>query len=121
MLPILLSTVWIGISEFVRNEFLLKDYWTRHYEGFGLVFPAEPINGALWGGMVTVLRHWKFLALAAVLLLVYLYFGLVVRLFLMWLVTGNMAVLPFGILWFAIPLSILEVVVAAAIIKQVTK
>jgi len=50
MLPILLSTVWIGISEFVRNEFLLKYYWTRHYEGFGLVFPAEPINGALWGG-----------------------------------------------------------------------
>ena len=51
MLPILLSTVWIGISEFVRNEFLLKYYWTRHYEGFGLVFPAEPINGALLGGV----------------------------------------------------------------------
>lgn len=35
---------------------------------------------------------------------------------LMWLVIGNMAVLPFGILPVAIPLSALEVIVAAFII-----
>ncbi len=49
LLPILLATIWIGISEFVRNEFLLKSYWTGHYEDLGLIFPTEPINGAVWG------------------------------------------------------------------------
>jgi hypothetical protein len=49
VLPVMLATVWISISEFVRNEFLLKNYWTGHYERLGLVFPSEPVNGAMWG------------------------------------------------------------------------
>jgi len=40
---------------------------------------------------------------------------------LMWLVTGNMSVLPFGILAFAIPLSILETFLATFIIKKLSK
>lgn len=32
LLAVLPATIWIGISEFVRNEFLLKSYWTNHYE-----------------------------------------------------------------------------------------
>jgi hypothetical protein len=40
---------------------------------------------------------------------------------LMWLVTGNMAVLPFGILVYAIPLSIIEVAVAALIIRHMPR
>jgi hypothetical protein len=36
---------------------------------------------------------------------------------LMWLVIGNMDVLPLGLLWVALPLSILEVTVAAIIIR----
>ena len=48
-MPVLLATIWISISEFVRNEFLLKSYWTDHYQTLGLVFPSEPINGAVWG------------------------------------------------------------------------
>lgn len=49
ILAILLATIWISISEFVRNEFLFKSYWTYHYESLGLVFPSEPVNGAVWG------------------------------------------------------------------------
>jgi hypothetical protein len=49
ILPVVLATIWISISEFVRNEFILKSYWTDHYEGMGLIFPSEPINGAVWG------------------------------------------------------------------------
>ena len=49
ILPILLATIWISISEFARNEFLLKSYWKDHYQSLGLVFPSEPINGAAWG------------------------------------------------------------------------
>ena len=49
ILPILLAAIWISISEFVRNEFILKSYWTGHYENLGLTFPSEPLNGAVWG------------------------------------------------------------------------
>jgi hypothetical protein len=48
-LPILFATIWISISEFTRNEFFLKSHWEKHYENSGLVFPSEPINGAIWG------------------------------------------------------------------------
>jgi hypothetical protein len=38
---------------------------------------------------------------------------------LMWLVVGNMAVLPFGILVYAIPLSLIEVALASWIILKI--
>ena len=37
---------------------------------------------------------------------------------LMWIVIGNLGVLPFGILLFAVPLSLLEVFVAVLIMKK---
>jgi hypothetical protein len=118
ILPVLLATVWISISEFVRNEFILKSYWTDHYENLGLIFPSEPINGAVWGiwslcfaiGMYVI--SLKFSLVQTILLSWFLGFVL------MWLVTGNMNVLPFGILPFAIPLSILEVFGAAFILAK---
>ncbi|MFZ5518038.1 MAG: hypothetical protein ACOY90_15440 [Candidatus Zhuqueibacterota bacterium] len=49
ILPILLATIWISVSEFVRNERLVKSYWTEYNKTLGLVFPSEPLNSALWG------------------------------------------------------------------------
>jgi hypothetical protein len=117
--PILLATLWISVSEFARNEFLLKSYWTAHYESLGLAFPSEPVNGAVWGiwslcfaiGIYIIAQKfslWETTWLAW-------WLGFV----LMWLVTGNMMVLPYGILPFAIPLSILEAFLAALIMKKV--
>ena len=120
ILPILLATVWISISEFVRNEFLLKSYWTDHYESMGLIFPSESINGAVWGiwslcfAIGIYIISQKFSLVQTTLLS--WFFGFV----LMWLVTGNMNVLQIGILPFAIPLSILETFGAAFIITKIT-
>jgi hypothetical protein len=116
--PILLATVWISLSEFARNEFLLKDHWVAHYEQLGLVFPSEPINGAMWGvwsllfaiGIFIISKKfslWETTGLAWLM-------GFV----LMWVVTGNMMVLPFSILPFAIPLSALEAFLAAFIVHR---
>ena len=30
VVPILLATIWIGLSEFLRNQLLFKSYWTEH-------------------------------------------------------------------------------------------
>lgn len=118
VLPVLFATIWISISEFFRNEFLLKSYWTEHYEQMGLIFPSEPINGAVWGIWslcFAISIYWiaqKFSFLQTTLLTWFMGFVL------MWLVTGNMEVLPFAILPVAVPLSFLEAFLAALIIKK---
>lgn len=120
ILPILLATIWISISEFARNEFLLKSYWTDHYQSLGLVFPSEPINGAVWGlwslcfAIAIFIIAKKFSLLQTTLLSWFVAFVL------MWISSGNMGVLPFGILPFAIPLSLLEAFLASFIIIKLS-
>jgi len=120
VLPILLATLWISISEFARNEWLLKSYWTDHYQSLDLVFPSEPINGAVWGiwsllfAVAIFILSKKFTLLQTTLLAWFVGFVL------MWVVTGNMGVLPQGILLWAIPLSLLEAFLAALIIRKLS-
>jgi hypothetical protein len=121
ILPILITTVWISISEFVRNEFLLKTYWTGHYEAMGLIFPSEPINGAIWGLWSLFFAIGIYLIAKKFSLIQTTFLAWLMGFVLMWLVTGNMNVLPFGILPFAIPLSILEAYLASLIIKKLSK
>ena len=117
-LSILLATIWISISEFVRNEFLLKSFWINHYDNLGLIFPSEPINGALWGiwslcfavGIFVIAQ--KFSLIQTTLLSWFVGFVF------MWLVIGNLGVLPYGILPLAIPLSFLESFIASLIIQK---
>jgi len=120
VLPIFLATIWISISEFSRNEILLKSYWTTHYENMGLEFPSEPVNGAIWA-------LWSLLFAVAIYIiakkftmmqttLVSWFVGFV----LMWVVVGNMGVLPTKILYYAIPLSLLEAFLATIIIKKLS-
>ncbi|MBN2668607.1 MAG: hypothetical protein JXR60_05190 [Bacteroidales bacterium] len=116
ILPILLSTIWIVTSEFVRNELLFKQLWIEHYQALGIIFPSEPINGivwVIWSLISSVLifklyqkfSFWETITLAWVFCFI-----------LMWLVIGNLNVLPYRILYFAIPLSFLEVLLAGFII-----
>ena len=120
LLGILAATVWISLSEFVRNEWLLKHFWVNHYKGLGLEFPSAPVNGMIWGlwsfclaiGIFYLLKRWSFWQSVAISW----WMGFVM----MWLVTGNMMVLPLGILFYAIPLSMLEVAVAAAILRKLS-
>ncbi len=120
ILPIFLATIWISLSEFIRNEFLLKSYWHDHYKKLGLVFPSEPINGALWG-------LWSLLFAIAIYIISKKYsliqtslLSWLVGFVLMWAVIINLGVLPYGLLIFAIPLSLLESFIAAYIIKKIS-
>ena len=119
-LPVLLATLWISISEFLRNEFLIKSYWVEHYRHLGLVFPSQPINGAIWGiwslsfAIVIFIVFKKFSFLQTVL------FSWFVAFVLMWVVIWNLGVMPEGLLYAAIPLSLLETIVAALIIKKLS-
>jgi len=119
ILPIFLATIWISISEFIRNELLFKSYWLKHYEKLGLVFPSEPINGALWG-------LWSLLFAIAIFIISKKYnlkqttfLSWFVGFVLMWVVIGNLGVLPGGLLYIAVPLSLLEAFLATFIIVKI--
>lgn len=120
VLPIFLATIWINVSEFVRNELLLKSYWSEHYAKLGLVFPSEPTNGALWGlwallfavGIYIISRRFRLMQTA--------WLSWFVGFVLMWVVIGNLKVLPYGLLVFAVPLSLLESFIATFIIKKLS-
>jgi len=119
-LSILIATIWISLSEFVRNEFLVKSFWIKHYQELGLTFPSEPVNGAIWGiwsllfAMTIYIIAKKFTLIQTTLLSWFVGFVL------MWVVIGNLGVLPYGLLIYAVPLSLLEALIATLIIKKLT-
>jgi hypothetical protein len=119
-LPIFLATIWISISEFVRNELLVKSFWNEHYQKLGIVFPSEPVNGAIWGlwSMLFVISIFviakKFTLIETTLLTWFVGFVL------MWVVIGNLNILPYRILVYAIPLSLVEAFIATLIIKKLS-
>jgi hypothetical protein len=119
-IAILLATFWIGLSEFFRNQILLLNIWKDHFNGLGLTFPSEPINGMLWMlwsliFAITIFYISKKLSFLELVIISWIY-GFVM----MWLVIGNLLVLPSKILVFAVPLSVVEVVVANFIIYKLT-
>lgn len=115
LLAFVLSGLWIGASEFVRNELLFKHLWIDKYESLGQVFPSSALNNALWavwsfvvaGVLLFLVRNVRFIEAVAV--------TWITSFVMMWIVIGNMNVLPRGILWIAVPWSLVEVAVAGVI------
>jgi len=124
ILAVVAATVWISISEFTRNSILLHSYWVEHYRKRGLTFPEQPINGAVWGIWSLCFALAIFFMAKKFTLMQTTFLSWFVGFVLMWLSMGNLGVLPFGILPFAIPLSLLEAYLASLIIfklKQIVK
>ncbi len=121
LLAILATTVWISLNEFLRNQLVLIDHWTAHYTSMGLTFPGEPINGAVWGiwslcfavAIFFMARRSSLLETGA------LAWG--AGFVLMWLVVGNLGMLPMSILPYAIPWSMVEAFGAAWIMKRLAQ
>lgn len=121
VLPILLATIWISISEFVRNTFLLHNYWTAHYQNLGLTFPELPINGAVWGIWSLCFATAIFIFSKKYTMVQTTFLSWFVGFVFMWLVIGNLGVFPFRILPIAIPLSLLESFLATFIIFKLSE
>jgi hypothetical protein len=119
-LPVLAATAWISVSEFARNEFLLKSLWTAHYQGMGLTFPAAPANGAIWGLWSLLLAILIYILLRRFELVPAALTAWLAGFVMMWVVIGNLGVLPYGILAYAVPLSLVETYVAAWITQKLS-
>lgn len=113
-----ITGAWISLSEFVRNELLFKSYWIEHYQKIGVDFPSAMINNIFWGiwssllSGVTMFLSKKLKIIESLLTLWTMAF------LMMWVVIGNLGVLPAKLLIFAFPLSVLEVLVAVIICKK---
>jgi hypothetical protein len=115
LVAFVLSGLWIGGSEFLRNELLFKNLWVDKYQSLGLIFPSSAINNALWavwsfvlaGVLLYLVRNVRFIQAVSV--------TWITTFVMMWIVIGNMNVLPYGILWIAVPWSLVEVAVAGVI------
>ena len=121
ILPILVTGIWINISETVRWIFLIEPFWIEKYQGLGIPFPNETVNTMVW--MV-----WGFFFATTIFLLSKKYslvqtavFSWVAAFVMMWMVVWNGVVLPTRILWINIPLSLLEAFVGAYICIKLFK
>jgi hypothetical protein len=120
ILPIFATFTWISLTLFLRNEVLLKDYWVSHYQDLGITFPSEPVNGMVW-------VIWSLLYAIAFYIFSRKY-SLVNTALIAWftgflmmeIVVGNLGVLPFGILVYAIPMSLVEVFGASFIVHRLS-
>lgn len=114
---LLLATAWISVSEFVRNNLILQTNWNQYYEQLGLLFPSTTLNNIMW-------CVWSF-CLALAIYIIQKRFNLLqttlltwlIAFVMMWITIGNLNVLPYSTLIFAIPLSLLEIFIAAYIIR----
>jgi hypothetical protein len=121
LLAVVLAGVWINLSEFFRNQFVLGERWVAHFQSLGMAFPSNMLNGIVWvvwgfslGVAVFVLSR-KFTLVLTTLLAWLLGFVM------MWLVLWNLRVLPPGIILYAAPLSLLEAFVASYICHKVSR
>lgn len=115
IVAVIIAGLWVGFSEFFRNQVLLPATWAAHYKSLGLEFPSAPVNGLIWvvwsfifAGIVYAVSR-RFSVLQTTVLVWIVAFPL------MWLVLWNLLVLPMSTLIFAVPLSLLECFLAAYI------
>ncbi len=121
ILPILVTGIWINISETVRWIFLIEPFWIEKYQGLGIPFPDETV--------IMMLRMvWGFFFSTTIFLMSKKYkliqtaiFSWFVAFVMMWMVVWNGVVLPTRILWINIPLSLLEAFVGAYICIKLFK
>ena len=120
-LAVIAAGMWMNVSEFIRNELLIKQVWVKGFEEIGLSFPSAPVNGLVWA-------LWAFI-FCAVLAGLTTRFGVlkstviswVVGFVLLWIAMWNMGVLPSGLLYWAVPWSFVEVYVAALICNRIVE
>lgn len=117
---VILTGIGVNVSEFFRNQVLLKTYWVDHYQSLGMTFPSEPQNGLIWVA-------WGFL-FAIAIYLISRKFNLIQTTLISWfmafvlmqVVTWNLNNLPNAILIYAVPLSLLEAFIGSYIYKKMS-
>lgn len=121
LVPIFIVGLWINISETIRWIFLIEPYWIEKYKQLNIVFPDETINMIVWMIWGFFFATTIFIMSRKFSLLQTTIFSWFVAFAMMWVVVWNVGVLPTGMLWFNVPLSLLEAFVGAYICTRFFK
>ena len=121
LLAIASVTIWIIAWEMLRNELLFKSIWVDHFSALGLTFETLPINGILWTAWSFILAYVIYELVQVFEFKKAVFISWLLAFPAMWLVVYNLQTLPLKILWFAIPLSIIEVYVASLLAKKFSR
>ncbi len=121
VIPIFITGIWINLSESIRWIFLIEPFWIEKYQGLNITFPDENVNMIAW-------MIWGFFY-ATTIFILSRKFSLIQTTFLswfvafamMWVIVWNVGVLPTGMLWFNIPLSLFEAFIGAFICTKFFK
>jgi hypothetical protein len=119
LFSIILASVWISFSEFVRNELFFKSLWISKYQELGIIFPTSALNGLVWAIWSLLFAFAIFLIESKFSLFKTALISWFIGFILMWVAIGNLGVLPYTLLPYAIPLSFIESFIATFIIKKV--
>jgi len=118
ILPTLLTGIWLNISGTIRWIYLIEPYWLEKYNYLKIEFPTEPINNIVWMiwgfmfAMAIFILSKKFNLFQTTLLSWFMVY------IMMWVIVWNVGVLPTGMLWINIPLSLVDAFVAALICNR---
>lgn len=110
---ILVVAIWINFSETIRWVLYSKPRFDVFYQSMGLKLPNTPVNGILWMLWGVVMAVMVFVLARKFSLLHTTVLSWLVVFVMHWIALWNYAILPIGILWVVVPLSLLEIVVAA--------
>jgi hypothetical protein len=121
VLAIVVAGIWVGLCEFVRNQFVLVSQWQNHYRGMGLEFPSRPVNGMMWMVWSFLMAGTAFAISRRFSLWQTTFIAWVMGYVMMWVVIWNLSVLPVRILPVAIPFSFVEALGAAFICHKLAR
>jgi hypothetical protein len=115
---VLLLAVWINLSESVRWILYSKPQIDARFQSIGLTLPNNAISGILWmiwGGIIAFMIFIVSQKFTLVQTALFIWVGVFVM---HWILLWNYAMLPLGILPVAVPLSLIEIFIAALIAKK---
>ena len=112
---ILLVAVWINFSETIRWMLYSKSKFEALYQSKGMTLSGGPINMILWVIWGVIIASIVFVLTRKLSLLHATLLSWLAAFVTTWIILWNFDILPLDMLWVVVPLSLLEIFIAALI------
>jgi hypothetical protein len=118
---ILVVALWINLAETVRWILFAKPQFDEFYRTMGLVMPNAPANNILWVVWGIILAYTVYTLSESFSLLKATLVTWCAVYVMIWISLWNSAVLPAGLLFTAVPLTLFNLFIAAWISKRLQR
>lgn len=119
-IAILAAAVWISLAEFLRNEFLIQSSLSVPLQGMGHYLYTEPNNGNATGFWALAIALLMFMISRKFNFWITAFTGWAAGFILLWVFGSHVLEAATSSLAFIVPLSVLEMILAAWIIVRIS-